>query len=227
MSARQSEALSLAINNRYVTLVNGHIVQRMPDGSYLRNVGVLGYYAGRLATTAPYLAPHAPGANQAFVNIVSADTRNDPDYKKAMSVGRIESLYYDNGLQSWKFLNGLTTSSEPTDRYVSVNRIRIQIISDLYNYLQWVRSQPNDRALQRQVSTAVDAYMQSRLQQGWIVRLGNTICGPANNSEADMAQGRLNIEISYVPVVPADLIFVNLIEDYTLTDSLTLNTVAA
>lgn len=223
----QSASLATSINNRYVTLLNGRITQQLPNNLFSQRVSPLGYYAGLMAVRPPFISVHAPLQGQRLPGILSSNINADAAYKTAISKSRVDSIYYDNGLRSWKFLNGLTTSSEPTDRYVAVNRIRIQIISDLYDYLQWVRSMPNTRSTQRQVQTSISAYMETKLQQGWIIRIGSVICGPSNNSDSDVAQGRLNVEISYVPVVPADYILVNLIEDYTLIDNFSLTTIAS
>jgi len=107
---------------------------------------------------------------------------------------------------------------------VSVNRIRIQIISDLYNNLQWMRSLPSTPEVQGQVETAAQAYMTSKMQEGWLLRLGDIICNSTNNSSSDVARGIINLSISYLPVIPADFINVDLIEDYTLIDTISFVT---
>lgn len=223
MPAKQAEILADSINNRYVTLVNGRIVQQLAGGNFFRQASTLGYYAGLLATRSPQISVHSPLAGARLSSIVSANIKPDRQYKTSITDGRTDSIYFDSGLRTWKFLNGLTTSSEATDRYVSVNRIRIQIISDLYRNLQFIRSQSNTPALQSQVETSIGAYMQTKLQEGWLLQLGSVICNASNNSNSDIARGILNVEISYVPVIPADFINVNLIEDYTLIENLSLN----
>jgi phage tail sheath protein FI len=66
--------------------------------------------------------------------------------------------------------------------------------------------------------------MNSRLQEGWFLRLGTVICNESNNTETDMSQGKLYVDLSYVPVVPADFIYVNINEDYTILDNLAFDT---
>lgn len=233
MPGTQAEALSLAINNELVTIVAGHNVIRLDDGSFARNVGSLGFYVGLLANRSPQIPPHASVQNIFLNNIINTTASNNSSYKDIVSRGSVDTIYFDRGLDRYKFLNGLTTISNSdsnqlnSSRYISIVRVRLQIISDLYQNLQWTRSQPNDRTLQAQVTTSIDAYLNSKVREGLITRVGQTICGPTNNTDSDMINGRLNIQINYVPSIPADFINVNLIEDYQLISSdVTINVAA-
>jgi hypothetical protein len=224
MAPRQSILLSDSIRNEFVSIINGHVTMALGDGTFASRVGLTGYYAGLISSRPPHIAPHSNYNGQYMREIVNSTSRSDPDSKNQYSRGRVESLHFDRSIGRWKFLNGLTTSTDPTKRYVSVVRLRLQLMSDLQNYLQWVLAEPNTRALQRKVETAVSAYMNSRLQEGWFLRLGSIVCNESNNSESDMVSGKLFVDISYVPVVPADFIFVTVNEDYTILESLQYNT---
>lgn len=226
MTGKQAELLSSSINNRYISLVNGRITQALLDGGFSRQVSTLGYYAGLTATRPPQLTVHAALAGQRLNGISTLNVKSTKQFKTQVTDGRVDTMYFDNGLRSYKFLNGLTTSSVAQDRYMSVNRIRIQVISDLYQNLQWVRSLPNTAEIRGQVETAVNAYMQTKQKDGWFLAIGAIICNDSNNSNADVLAGRLNLQLSYVPVLPADFVFVDLIEDYTLIDTITLPTAA-
>jgi hypothetical protein len=223
MPANYSRILADGINNEYVTLVNGHVVQQTLNNNFVQGVGATGHYAAMMAVRPPHISAHAAGGGTFPMGVLNADTKNTPQYKNDVTLGRCDSIFFDKGLGSWKFLNGLTTSIDPTKRYNSVVRIRIQVISDLYSNLQWMLSMPNTRSLQRQVTTAVSAYMEQKFKEGWFLRIGDVICGESNNSEADMLAGRLNVELNYTPVIPADYIYVTLIEDFSLADALTFN----
>ena len=224
MPGKRAQALSDAINNRYVTLVNGRTVQRLESGQFFNQGAALGYYVGLLATRPPHISVHAPYRGVRLNSIQSSDVKPTKQFKTDITTGRVDTIYFDNGMQTWKFLNGLTTSSVVADRYVSVNRIRIQIISDLYNNLQWLRSLPSTPEIQSQVETAAQAYMTSKMQEGWLLRLGDIVCNSTNNSSSDVARGIINLSISYLPVIPADFINVDLIEDYTLVDTISFVT---
>lgn len=223
MPSNYAQILADALNNEFVTLVNGHVVQQTLNNTFVQQMGCTGHYAAMMAVRPPNISAHAAGGGRFPVGILNADTKNTPQYKNDITLGRADSIFFDQGLGTWKFLNGLTTSLDPTKRYNSVVRIRIQVISDLYNNLQWMLSLPNTRSLQRQVQTAVSAYMESQFKMGWFLRIGDVICDESNNSEADMLAGRLNLELTYTPVIPADYIYVTLIEDFSLADALTFN----
>jgi hypothetical protein len=222
MPAKRAAILSDEINHPFVTLVNGNVVQALANGGNRRQIGVIGYYMGLLATRPPHISPHAAYGGARINSIVSSSVKASKEFKTDITLGRADTIYFDNGLQTWKFLNGLTTSVNFSERYVSVNRIRIQIISDLYVNLQQYRSQPNTATIRGEVESAVSAYMNTKMQQGWLAQLGSIICNESNNSPSDIARGIINVSIAYLPVLPADFINVELIEDYTLIDTLAL-----
>ncbi len=116
--------------------------------------------------------------------------------------------------------NGVTTSSDPNKRYDSVRRILDQLISDLYFALQWVRSEPNTRELQRRISAAANARLSTGLRDGDFIRIAPAVCGPENNSESDMISGKVYITIRVTPVFPADFFKVNVIRDLSETFSI-------
>ena len=223
---RRLASLANSLDSGYISVIDGHITQQLPSGVNIKGVSTLGYYAGLAATRPPQISPHAPYTTSSLLQIVSSDTKGTPKYKEAISEARVDTLYFDNGLGIWKFLDGLTTSSKPNEGYFSVNRIRAQIISDVYSNLQWVRSLTNSTSLQNKVSSQVTAYMNTKQTEGWFLALGNVICNSTNNTSADIYAGRLNLQLSYVPVIPADFLFANLIEDYSLIVDLSLTTSA-
>lgn len=222
MPAKRALILADEINHPFVTLVNGNVIQSLTGSGNRRQIGVIGYYMGLLSTRPPHISPHASYGGARINSIVSSSVKATKQFKTDITLGRTDTIYFDNGLQTWKFLNGLTTSAEFSERYVSVNRIRIQIISDLYVNLQQYRSQPNTATIRGEVESAVSAYMNTKMQQGWLAQLGAIICDESNNSPSDIARGIINVSIAYLPVLPADFINVELIEDYTLIDTLAL-----
>ena len=222
MPAKRAVTLSDEINHPFVTLVNGNVVQSLANNGNRRQIGVLGYYMGTLATRPPFISPHATYGGTRINSIISSSVKATKQFKTDITLGRVDTVYFDNGLQTWKFLNGLTTSSNFSERYVSVSRIRIQIISDLYVNLQPYRSQPNTPEVRGQVESAVNAYMNTIMQRGWISQLGAIISDETNNSASDIARGIINVSIAYLPVLPADFINVELIENYALVDTLAL-----
>lgn len=225
MGARQAYALSDQIDSPRVVLLAGYQTYRGQQAAGFNAVPSSGTYAGALVVRPPHISP--PSTYGGFLprGVISVDTNNSPQFLDTLTRGRTEALHYDGSLEAYKFLNGLTTATDTRDRYVSVRRIMDQIVSDLYDYLQWVRSEPNTRSLQKRVAAACDAYLIAKMTEDYLVRVANTICGPENNTVDDMLRGILNIRIRVTPVFPADFIRVDLVRD--LTSDFSLNTANA
>jgi phage tail sheath protein FI len=225
VSERQVAPLTASINRERVKLIVGHSTTRSLNGKTYPQVGSSGKAAGLMAVRPPRISVASTYGNFLIQNVSSVDTKSTPEYYKIVSQGHADMLYYDAGIRAYKFLNGITTSYDPNRRYDSVRRLMDQLISDLYQSLQWVRSEPNTRELQRRVSASVDARLQQGLRNGDLIRVAPTVCGPENNSEADMIAGRLNIAIRLTPVVPADFIGASVVRD--LTENFSLQTVSS
>jgi hypothetical protein len=222
ISPNQVAPLTARINNERVRLVVGHSTSRSFSGKVYPQVGSSGKMAGLLAVRAPQISAASTFGGFLLDNVLSVDTKNDPNYLNTVTLAHADVLYFDSGIGGFKFLNGVTTSYNPSRRYGSVRAIMDQLISDLYVSLQWVRSEPNTRELQRRVSASVDARLQQGLRNGSLIRVFPCICGRENNSESDMIAGNLNISIRVTPVFPADFIKVNVVRD--LSENLSLQT---
>ena len=222
LTAKQANAFTAELDSPRVVLLGGHQTYRGQQQAGFNAVPSSGTYAGFLTIRPPHISPPATYGGQTPRGIISVDTPTTPRYLDAVTLARSEVLHFDSGLRRYKFLNGITTSSEPVHKYVSVRRIMDQIMQDLYGNLQWVRSEPNTRELQARVATAVDAYLIQRLRDDYLVRIAPTICGPENNTITDMVNGCLNIRIRVTPVFPADFFKIHLIRD--LTEDFSLDT---
>ena len=212
---RQAANLAASLNSERVKLIAGHSVSIALNGNTYPRVPSSLKAAGLMAIRPPRISPASTYGGYVVPNVIAVDTKNDSKYLEAMTRGHVEVLFYDSGIRAHKFLNGVTTSSDPSRRYDSVRRLLDQLISDLYLSLQWVRSEPNTRELQRRVSAAVDARLQTALRNGDLIRTAGAVCNEQNNTEADMIAGRLNIAIRVTPVFPADFINVGLVRDLT------------
>ena len=144
------------------------------------------------------------------------------DYLDKVTLSRIECLYLDPVIKTFKFLNGRTTAANLDDKWLSINRISDYLVMGLFKNLQWARSQPNNAALRNRVASACDAFLATTKLAGWIQDYSPTICNDSNNSVQDIARGKLNVIISYIPVFPADYINVNLIRTFSNEFSLDL-----
>ena len=220
LSGTQALSLASAINNNRVVLVGGHTTMSGVPG--FNNTPGAGFYTGLLAANPPEISPAASGEGMLPNGVVSVDSPATTPYLDATTRARTEILFYDAGVGAYKFLNGLSTTSNYNDRYVSVRRMADQILHDLYTNLVWVRSNRNTTALRSQVAVAVDAYLQSLTREGRISSFRNTIVNESNNTPITISQGILNIAILYTPIYPADFIKVNVTRE--IADSLSLQT---
>jgi len=220
LTVSRAASITSGLSSERLVVVSGYAT--LAGARYLgtNSVAPDGFYAGVLSVIPPHVSPASVYAGRSVAGAISTDAKNDPTYLDPLTRSRVEVLHFDTGLQLYKFLNGLTTSSDSTGRWVSIRRLADQIIMDLYRNLQWVRSAPNDRDLRSRVASAVDAYLRTLLRDGQIFGFQPTVCDESNNSQFDASQGRLNVSVTYTPIFPADYINVTLIRDVTTEFSL-------
>lgn len=222
LRAAQSSLLARFINNPVVVVVSGYSTLGGTSQLGFNAVSPDGFYLGQLATLAPQVSPADGSSTGPLVGVTSVDTDNSPANLNALTTNHIEVLYFDRPLGMYKFLNGVSSSSNPYHRYISITRMEHQIMSDLYASLAWVRSQSHTINLRKVVADSVDAYLASLRRADRIFSFRPTICDESNNSIADVTSGRMNIHLTYTPVYPADYIIVELRRD--LSTDLTLQT---
>lgn len=213
LSESRAATLTTGISSARAVIVSGW--NTLTGTRYLgtNSLSPEGYYCGTLSGISPHVSPASVSAGRSIVGPISVDTKNTPQYLDGITRSRIEALYYDPGLKMFKFLNGVTSSSDPFERYISIRRLQDQIIMDLYQNLQWVRSSPNTRSQRSRVATACDAYLKRLQRDEVIYAFQPTICDESNNSITEMSSGKMNIRLTYTPVYPADFIRVQVTRD--------------
>lgn len=212
-SDRQVALLASRLNSEQVILLRGHQTMRASNGISYSSVGASGTYSGYVFVRPPHISPASAHGGSLPEGVLNVDTPAISSYLDTITRGHAEALAYDSGLRRFRFWNGITTSADPLKKYISVRRIFDQIVTDLYENLQWVRSEPNTRELQRKTAAACDAYLQGKLREEWLIRVAPTICGPENNTITDMVSGILRIRIRATSSFPADFIKVHIIDD--------------
>lgn len=223
LSDSLAEQLGGVLNSPRVIRVGGWTTFLGMQALGTFNVSPLGIYAGYVAMIPPHVSPASINqTGRGVEGVLQVDTNNSPPSLDAITRARTELLFYDPGLRMFKFLNGVTTSTDPNHRWVCVRRAMDQLITDLYLGLQWVRSRPNDAETRKRVATSIDAYLKAALRDGRIYGYRATVCDQSNNTLTDVRRGRLNIKITVTPVFPSDFIDVEVVRD--LTDELTLIT---
>lgn len=223
ITPERAQLLADELNNERVVLVAGRQTFFSGNGVIASGVGSSGSYAGFVYAREPHISPAAVVGAGLVQGASSVDTKVMPSYLNGMTIAGVEVLLFDQNMNGFRFLHGLTTTKSRTyRRYFSIMRVIDQIKSDLYLNLQWVRSRPNDSGLRDEVAASCDAYLFSKFRDGWLTRIGPTICSDANNSPIDQQEGRLNVQIIFTPTFPADKILVDTVVD--LTETLTLQT---
>jgi hypothetical protein len=215
VTAAQAASIPSGLASERLILVSGY--STMVGVQYLgsNQISPVGFYTGVLANTPPHISPANISQGQAVSGVLSVDSKNTPVYLDTMTRAGLEVLYYDPGLSVYKFLNGRTTSLDPNQRYISVSRMRDQIVMDLSANLIWIRSAPNIAAVRSKAASGCDAYLRFLQRQGMIYGYSPTICDESNNTPQTIATGTMNITITYTPVYPADYIHVSLVRDLT------------
>ena len=163
-----------------------------------------GYYLGVLATTSPEISPASNFTVGAIAGVKSVDTTSDLNTLHEITNAQVELLHFNPATNSFKFLNGRSTSNDPNYLWISHLRIQHHISSTIFNNLQWALSSSNTPTLWAQISQSVDAILKNFVRSGIITNFEPTVVGASNNTSTDLVSGKLNIRVAYTPPFPAD-----------------------
>lgn len=110
-------------------------------------------------------------------------------------------------------------SADSTMRYVSDGLLNLNINKSLYNGTQFAVFEPNDENLWSRVKTTCKAFLETLRSQGALKGTADeayyVTVDATNNTDATIAEGRLNIEIGYAPVKPAEFVIIKLAHSIT------------
>jgi phage tail sheath protein FI len=100
-------------------------------------------------------------------------------------------------------------------KYVPVRRLTLFIEESLFRGTQWVVFEPNDEPLWSQIRISVGGFMQDLFRQGafqgstprdaYFVR-----CDASTTTQSDIDAGRVNIEVGFAPLKPAEFVIVRI-----------------
>jgi hypothetical protein len=100
-------------------------------------------------------------------------------------------------------------------KYVPVRRLTLFIEESLYRGTQWVVFEPNDEPLWSQIRISIGGFMQDLFRQGafqgstprdaYFVR-----CDASTTTQSDIDAGRVNIEVGFAPLKPAEFVIVRI-----------------
>jgi hypothetical protein len=214
LNAAQAALYGAQLNNEDITLVAGWCGYTGISSNNLQPAAAL--YAAGLAKVAPPQSMAYVRNGLTISGVSSVDTPSTPQYLDAITRAGVEALYFDAAVGQFHFLNGRNTSRDPNKRLVSIRRVALQMLVDLYQNLVYVRSQQNDDTARALVAASCDAYLSNRVSTGWIQSYSPTIADASNNTADTTAAGYLNATISYTPFFPADIIVVDVIQNLSL-----------
>lgn len=100
-------------------------------------------------------------------------------------------------------------------KYVPVRRLALYIEESLFRGTQWAVFEPNDEPLWTQIRLNVGAFMQNLFRQGafqgqspkdaYFVK-----CDSGTTTQNDINLGRVNIEVGFAPLKPAEFVVIQL-----------------
>jgi hypothetical protein len=214
LNVAQANLYGAQLNNEDITLVAGWCTYTGISSGTLQPSSAI--YAAALAKVPPPQSMAYVRNGLTISGVSSVDVPATPEYLDALTRAGVEALFYDSAVSQFHFLNGRNTARDPNKRLVSIRRVQLQILVDLYQNLVYVRSQQNDDVARALVASSCDAYLSNRVATGWIKGFTPTISDGSNNDSQSEAQGYLNATIRYTQYFPADILVVDVIQDLSL-----------
>jgi len=167
--------------------------------------------AGRLSALPFYVSPAARRSSGAIGSIYACDTDPYATYSQlqAYAAANLEIVARDPSTQGYYFFTGSSLSNLPDLNHITYRRTYDLVRMDLYDNLQSYKSEPLTATLVNLVTTAINAYMNNRLNAGQIASFNtnNTSVIPSSDPNT------LTISFSFAPLGSADIITVYLQRD--------------
>jgi hypothetical protein len=174
-----------------------------------------GVYAHTDASQAVWKSP--AGAAAIIPNATPAVALTDAQ-NTALSTTGINSIraFPGQGTVLWGARTTAGADSASSEfKYVSVRRLAIFLEASLTAGLSWVTFEPNTPALWSTIRLTVNAFMLHLFQQGafqgtqpkeaFFIK-----CDATTTTQADIDNGRVNIQIGFAPLRPAEFIIFNI-----------------
>lgn len=119
-----------------------------------------------------------------------------------------------SGLVVWG-ARTLGTQSDPEWRYVPVRRYAIYLEQSIYRGTQWAVFEPNDERLWASLKANIDDFMMGEFRKGALA--GTTPsqaffvkCDKDLNPESEVNAGRVNMEVQFAPLKPAEFVIIRI-----------------
>lgn len=192
-------------NSKHAAMVMGW--GTMSSQPKLRRFGVSpdAVMAGHLVSTPVQVSAAARTSSPFIQGILEVDTPVGSTAKNEITKYRMDAFILEStgGIHA---LNGRSTSSDGAWYWTCIRRVYNKIRMDLYFGLQFIKSEPQDKAFDRVVQDTGNAYLDSLLQLGILNGYNPVISNDSNNSNESRASGLRFIDFGIEPKYPADRI---------------------
>jgi hypothetical protein len=221
VTPRSAGTMRTQVNSPRFIQIAGMAQGRSMSGIAYRSEPVVGAYIGLGASRGPHLSPASTYGERSVVGMTYSSINPTPATLEAYTQSGTEVFYRDPGLNVFKFLNGISSTTNNLLRHVSVVHSWDQARDRIYQSLLSYRSQNISPQLLSRIASACDAVLAEFVRNEMLSAYQPTICDARNNSEDDARRGIINILIQARPIFPGDYLKVTDILDFR--SSLTIN----
>lgn len=122
--------------------------------------------------------------------------------------------FADSGIVVWG-ARTFATLADPEYRYVPVRRYTIYLRQSIYRGTQWAVFEPNDAPLWGQLKANIDDFMMGEFRKGALAgatpdEAFDVKCDAELNPESEVNAGRVNMEIRFAPLKPAEFVLIRI-----------------
>lgn len=120
----------------------------------------------------------------------------------------------DSGIVVWG-ARTFAAQSDPEYRYVPVRRYTLYLRQSIYRGTQWSVFEPNDKPLWEQLKANIDDFMMGEFRKGALAgatpdEAFSVKCDEELNPPSEVNAGRLNMEIAFAPLKPAEFVIIRI-----------------
>jgi phage tail sheath protein FI len=120
----------------------------------------------------------------------------------------------DSGIVVWG-ARTFAAQSDPEYRYVPVRRYTLYLRQSIYRGTQWSVFEPNDSPLWEQLKANIDDFMMGEFRKGALAgatpdEAFSVKCDEELNPPSEVNAGRLNMEIAFAPLKPAEFVIIRI-----------------
>lgn len=212
LSASRAANLTQGLDSAYAVMVGGWATYTGRDGLAPLSTPPDGFYAGHLAATSRIeVSPAARSSSPKFEKIKEVDIPSPGSQSyNAYTAARIEMIILDQATGVFHCLNGRSLSTDKAWQWISLRRVYNYIRANVFQNLQFAKSEPNNPELRSRVANVIDQFLFIMQTKQEISGYQPTKVDSENNPTNLVAQGMMRVDVFFSPVYPADFITVGL-----------------